>query len=65
MFLKGYLINFLMMSRLIDFELTVLWLIMFKVCGIIEVTKIEFFNYSRTERVKRNQKQKNEDILGL
>ena len=65
MFLKGYLINFLMMSRLIDFELTVLWLIMFKVCGIIEVTKIEFFNYSRAERVKRNQKQKNEDILGL
>ena len=54
-----------MMSRLIDFELTVLWLIMFKVCGIIEVTKIEFFNYSRAERVKRNQKQKNEDILGL
>ena len=54
-----------MMSRLIDFELTVLWLIMFKVCGIIEVTKIEFFNYSQTERVKRNQKQKNEDILGL
>ena len=65
MFLKGYLINFLMISRLIDFELTVLWLIMFKVYGIIEVTKIEFFNYSRTERVKRNQKQKNEDILGL
>ena len=46
------------MSRLIDIDLMVLYLFMFKVCGIIKVTKIEFFNYSRTERVKRNQKVK-------
>ena len=59
MFLKGYLISFLMMSRLIDFELILLYLFMFNVSGIIEVTIIEFFNYSRTDRVKRNQKIKN------
>ena len=58
MFLKGYLISFLMMSRLIDFELILLYLFMFNVSGIIEVTIIEFFNYSRTDRVKRNQKIK-------
>ena len=47
-----------MMSRLIDFELILLYLFMFNVSGIIEVTIIEFFNYSRTDRVKRNQKRK-------
>ena len=30
---------------------------MFKICGIIEISKIEFFNFSSTERVKRNQKK--------
>ena len=59
MFLKGYLISFPVISSLIDIDLMVLYLFMFKVCGIIEVTKIEFFNYSRTERVKLKQKMKN------
>ena len=35
---------------------------MFKVCGIIEVTKIEFFNYSRTERVSKIKKKKKETL---
>ena len=26
--------------------------IIFKVCGIIEISKIEFFNFSNSERVK-------------
>ena len=43
--------------RLTDFELILLYLFMFNVSGIIEVTEIEFFNYSRTDRVKRNKKK--------
>ena len=31
---------------------------MFKVCRITEISKIEFFNISGTERVKQNQKKK-------
>ena len=30
---------------------------MFKVCGIIGISKIEFFNFSGTEKVKQNQKK--------
>ena len=30
---------------------------MFKVCGFIGISKIEFFNFSGTERVKQNQKK--------
>ena len=41
---KEYAISFLMMPRLTDFGLVVLWLLMCKVCGII-------FNFSGTERV--------------
>ena len=48
---KEYLISFLMVCRLMDFLLVVLKLLMFKVCGIIGVSKIEFFNFSGTERV--------------
>ena len=40
-----------MVCMLIDFALAILKLIMFKVCGIIGVTKIEFSNISVTERV--------------
>ena len=50
--------SFLMISRLIDFALMVLQLLMFKVCAITELANIDFFNYSRTERIKQNQKKK-------
>ena len=42
-----------MVCRLIFFALVVLKLLMFKVCGIIGATKIEFSNISGTERVKK------------
>ena len=45
-----------MVCRLIDFGLVVLKLLMFKVCGIAGISKIEFFNFSGNERVKQNQK---------
>ena len=41
-----------MVCRLIDFALVVLKLLMFKVCVIVGISKIEFFNFSGTERVK-------------
>ena len=40
-----------MVSRLMDVALAVLKLLMFKVCGIIGISKIEFFNFSSTKRV--------------
>ena len=46
-----------MVCRLIEFALVVLKLLMFKVCGIIGISKIEFFYFSGTERVKQNQKK--------
>ena len=48
-FFKEYSISFLMISRLIDFEL-----LMFKVGGIIGISKIKFFDFFGTERVKDN-----------
>ena len=36
-----------------DFAIVVLYLLMFNVCGIIGIPKIEFFNFSGTERVKK------------
>ena len=42
-----------MVCRVIDFGLVVLKLLMFKVCGIIGILKIEVFNFSGTERVKK------------
>ena len=45
-----------MVCKLIDFALVVLKLLMFKVCVIISISKIEFFNFCSTERVKQNQK---------
>ena len=53
-FLNGYLISFLLIPRLIGFSLIILKLSMFKVYGIIRISKIEFFIFSRTERVTRN-----------
>ena len=46
-----------MVCRLIDFAIVVLTLLMFKVCVIIGISEIEFFNFSVTERVKQNQKK--------
>ena len=51
-FFKEYSISFLMVCRLIDFALVVLELLMFKVCGIIGISKIQFFNFPGNERVK-------------
>ena len=45
------------MFRLRGFALAVLWLLMFKVCGIIGISNIVFFNFSGTEKVKQNQKK--------
>ena len=50
-----------MVCGLIDFVLVVVELLMFKVCGIIGISKIEFFNFSGTERVK--QKRFHEHII--
>ena len=50
-FFKEYSTSFLMVCRLIDFALLVLKLLMFKVCVIIGISKMEFSNFSGTERV--------------
>ena len=42
-----------MISRLIDFALVVRKFLIFKVCGVIGISEIEFFNFSGTERVKK------------
>ena len=52
-FSKEYSISFLMVCRLIDSALAVLELSMFKVCGIIGISKIKFFNFSGNERVNK------------
>ena len=55
-FLKECSITFVLVFRLIDFALVILWLLMLKVCGIIGIWKIEFFNFSVNEWVKKSQK---------
>ena len=45
-----------MISRLIDFALVVLNLLIFRVCGITGTSKIEIFNFSGTERVNNENK---------
>ena len=55
-FLKECSISFVLVFRLIDFALVILWLLMLKVCGIIGIWKIEFFNFSVNEWVKKSQK---------
>ena len=54
-----------MVCRLIDFALIVLKFLMFNVCVIIGTSKIEFFNFSGTERVKYslNKKRKKGFLL--
>ena len=54
LFLKERSISFLMVCRLIDFTFVVLKLLMFKICGIISILKIEFFHFFGTERVNLN-----------
>ena len=56
-YFKEYFTSFLIISWLIDFALVVIQLLMFKICGIIRILKIAFFNFSGTERVKQNQKK--------
>ena len=44
------------MSRLINFALALPYLSMFKICGIIGISKIMLFNFFGTDRIKQNQK---------
>ena len=48
-----------MVCELIDFALLVLKLLAFKVCGTIGISKIEFFNFYGSKRVKQNQNNNN------
>ena len=50
MLFRKYSMSFLMICSLIDFSLVVLKLLMFKVSGIIRISKIKFFNFPDTER---------------
>ena len=55
-FFKEYLTRFLLVFRIIDLTLVALKFLTFKVCVIIGISKIDFFNFPGTERVKQNQK---------
>ena len=57
-FFKKYSISFLMTCRLIDLAPVILWLLMFKACENFGISKIEFLNFSGTERIKQNKKKK-------
>ena len=45
---------------MIDLALLVLQLLMLKICGIIGISKIKFFNFCGTERVKMSLKDPTE-----
>ena len=47
--------SFLIVCKSIDFTFVVLKLLMFQVCVIIGISKIEFFNFSDTDRVNFEQ----------
>ena len=48
-----------MICRLIDFALVVLYLLIFKVCGINEISKIELFIFSaQVKKVNKFRKKK-------
>ena len=51
-----YSISFLMISKLIDFALVVLYFSMFKVCGIIGISKIEFLNFPELKELNKIKK---------
>ena len=55
--------NFLMVCKLIGFELVVFKLLMFKICGIIGISKIEFLNFFGTENVNYDFEEK--DVLSF
>ena len=46
-----------MIFKLVDFALVILYLLMFKFCGNIGISKIVFFSFSGTKRVKQNKKK--------
>ena len=46
-----------MVFRLVDISLVVHKLLMFKIGEIIGISKIQFLNFSGTDRVKQNQKK--------
>ena len=52
---KEYLIIFLMICSLIVFAFVFLLLLMIKVCGITGIAKVEFFNFSSSESVNKNE----------
>ena len=56
-FFKEYSISFLIIDRFTDFTFVVLCLLMFKVYEHIGISKIEFFNFSGTERFKKDKLQ--------
>ena len=41
-----------------EFVLVVFKLLIFKVCGILGISKVELFKFSGTQKVKKNQKKK-------
>ena len=51
-----------MVYRLIDFALVVLKLLINQVSVITGISKIEFFNFSGTERIKQSQKKKKKKL---
>ena len=57
-FMKDYSINLLMISRLKYFPLAVLQSLMFNVYGNFGISKIEFFIFFRTERLKQHFNEK-------
>ena len=44
-----------MIFGLIHSAIVFLWLLIFKGCGIIEISKIEVFDFSGNKRVEQNQ----------
>ena len=46
-----------MTCRLIDLAPVILWLLMFKACENFGISKIEFLNFSGTEKIKQNKKK--------
>ena len=65
LFFKEHSTRFLTICRFIAFALMVLKFLVFKVCVITGISKIGFFNFSDTERVKYalNKKRKKASLL--
>ena len=56
-FFIEYSISFRVVSRRIVFALVTLKLLIFKVRAVISISKIEFFKFSGTDMIKKNQTQ--------